>query len=102
MNKLYFPLHLVYILFVLGKCTIVHGRARHPQSQGLVEQANGTLKTMLAAMKQQEPDELKKRNWPAMLPYVMFNLNTVKQTSTNETPYKIVFNKKANLADKGI
>ncbi|CAF0919694.1 unnamed protein product [Brachionus calyciflorus] len=31
-----------------GDCKMVHGRPRHPQSQGLVEQANGTVERMLA------------------------------------------------------
>ena len=31
-------------------CKTLHGRSRHPQSQGLVEQANGTLELKLAAM----------------------------------------------------
>jgi len=34
-----------------GRCTIVHGRPRHPQSQGKVEQSNRTLSEMLAAFK---------------------------------------------------
>ena len=33
-----------------GECKIIHGRPRHPQSQGLVEQANGTMQRMIAAM----------------------------------------------------
>lgn len=32
-----------------GETVIVTGRARHPQSQGMVEQANGTLKRLLGA-----------------------------------------------------
>ena len=37
-----------------GKCTIIHERPRWPQSQGLVEQSNGTMKTMLASMMLEE------------------------------------------------
>ena len=33
-----------------GNCKTVHGRPRYPQSQGLVQQANGTLEVKLAAM----------------------------------------------------
>lgn len=33
-----------------GNCKIIHGRPRYPQSQGLVEQANGTLERILASM----------------------------------------------------
>ena len=43
-----------------GECKIVYGRPRHPQSQGLVEQANGTVEVMISSMMEQE----KHRNWP--------------------------------------
>jgi hypothetical protein len=33
-----------------GSCKLVYGRPRHPQSQGLVEQANGTVEIMIGAM----------------------------------------------------
>lgn len=33
-----------------GDCKIIHSRPRHPQTNGLVEQSNGTVKTMLSAM----------------------------------------------------
>lgn len=32
-----------------GETTIITGRARHPQSQGMVEQANATFKRLLGA-----------------------------------------------------
>ena len=31
-----------------GDCKLVYGRPRHPQSQGLVEQSNGTIERMIA------------------------------------------------------
>lgn len=33
-----------------GSCEVVFGRPRHPQSQGLVEQANGTVEKMLTKL----------------------------------------------------
>jgi hypothetical protein len=30
-----------------GKCTIINGRPRHPQTQDLVEQANGTVERII-------------------------------------------------------
>lgn len=65
----------------------MHGRPRHPQSQGLVEQANGTLERMLAAM----IAEKKSNHWISYLPKIMYNLNTQKSSSTNFMPFKIVF-----------
>ena len=55
-----------------GDCKIIHGRPRHPQSQGLVEQANGTLERMLASFMVQFNDN----DWEGFLPKIMYNLNT--------------------------
>ncbi|CAF1081922.1 unnamed protein product [Brachionus calyciflorus] len=55
-----------------GECKIIHGRPRHPQSQGLVEQSNGTMERMIASMMSQFHSE----NWVKFLPKIMFNLNT--------------------------
>jgi transposase InsO family protein len=82
-----------------GRCTIRNGRARHPQSQGLIEQANGTLKKMLASMKLEEQDPIKQPDWPSRLPMVMFNLNNQKNSKTKTTAFEIVFNRKPNLAE---
>jgi hypothetical protein len=55
-----------------GDCKLVYGRPRHPQSQGLVEQANGTLQRMLiSAMEQQ-----KRKDWANLLPRIVFTMNT--------------------------
>ena len=55
-----------------GNCKIVHCRPRHPQSQGLVEQGNGTHEKMIAAMMTQ----FDTNNWVKLLPKIMYNLNT--------------------------
>ena len=85
---------------LIGKCVIIHGRARHPQSQGLVKQANGTLKTMLATMKLQEKDEGKKEIGHKFS-HMLFNLNTYFHSKTKQTPYEIIFKRKPNLGEKG-
>ena len=51
---------------------MIHGRPRHPQTQGLVEQANGTMERMIAAMITQ----FKSNVCVDYLPKMMFNLNT--------------------------
>jgi ribosomal protein L21E len=79
-----------------GECKIVYGRPRHPQSQGLVEQANGTVERMLTAAMEQH----KTKEWADLLPLVMYNLNTSKSSSTKFMPYEIVFNKKPNTGSK--
>lgn len=55
-----------------GECKIKHGRPRHPQSQGLVEQANGTMERMIASYEEQYMSQ----DWVSFLPKIMFNLNT--------------------------
>ena len=51
-----------------GDCTLVYGRPRHPQSQGLVEQANGTVEKMVASAMEQ----YKTREWSKLLPMIQF------------------------------
>ena len=52
-----------------GKVQLISGRPRHPQSQGLVEQAHHTLERMIAAKvlesKQQRP------TWSKWLPHII-------------------------------
>ena len=74
LNK-YFGL-VAFLIIMLGKCKIIHGRPRHPQSQGLIEQSNGTMKVMLVSILLEEKTD----NWPSLLPKIMFNLNTQKHS----------------------
>ena len=55
-----------------GDVTHIFGRPRHPQSQGLVEQSNGTVQRMLNSMMVRFQTD----NWVKLLPKCMFNLNT--------------------------
>ena len=84
------------MICVIGKCKILHGRPRHPQSQGLIEQSNGTMKTMLASMLLEQKTD----DWPSLLPKIMFNLNTQKHSKTGFTPFQLMFNRLANLSEK--
>ena len=78
MMKLFFSIH-IFIIHIYSSMQVcswegdfknVYGRPRHPQSQGPVEQANGTIEVMISAMMEQE----KYRNWPSLLPKIMYNL----------------------------
>ena len=51
---------------------MLHDRPRHPQSQGLVEQANGTMERMIACNMMQ----FKTNDWVSFLPKIMYNMNT--------------------------
>jgi hypothetical protein len=65
----------------------------HPQTDGLVERMNRTLKTSLAAYTGMD----NKDSWDMHLPFVTFAYNTAKQASTNYSPFEIMFGRKASL-----
>ncbi len=58
----------------------------HPQTDGLVERFNQTLKQMLRRVAADDP-----RNWDQMLPYVLFGIREVPQASTGFTPFELLF-----------
>ena len=51
-----------------GEVTIVNGRARHPQSQGLVERGNAKVEQMLACRFHSEPSD--NTCWTLWLPLI--------------------------------
>ena len=61
-----------------GDVKIIYGRHRHPQSQGLVEQSNGIIETMISAMM----DQQKTKDWVSLLPQVMYVMNITRSSST--------------------
>ncbi|CAF2004407.1 unnamed protein product, partial [Rotaria magnacalcarata] len=66
---------------------IINGRARHPQTQGLVERGNRTLEVALGKwMQHNKTDE-----WSKGLRPVVYSINTSVAEATNKTPYKVVF-----------
>jgi hypothetical protein len=62
-----------------GNITHIIGRRRHPQSQGLVEQADGTAQLMLNSMMVQFQTD----NWVKLLLKCMFNFNTQVSSKIN-------------------
>ncbi|OBZ80935.1 Transposon Ty3-I Gag-Pol polyprotein, partial [Choanephora cucurbitarum] len=64
----------------------------HPQSNGLVERLNGTIKTSLAICTEGNPFD-----WDDQLPFVTFAYNTAKQSSTGFSPFEVLFGRKARL-----
>lgn len=52
-----------------GKVQFISGLPRHPQSQGLIEQAHHTLERMIAAKIQEEKEN--KPNWSKWLPHII-------------------------------
>ncbi len=58
----------------------------HPQTDGLVERFNQTLKQMLHRVAADD-----RRDWDKMLPYVLFGIREVPQASTGFTPFELLF-----------
>ena len=58
----------------------------HPQTDGLVERFNQTLKAML---KKAATDEGK--DWDRVIPYLLFSYREVPQSSTGFSPFKLLY-----------
>ena len=60
----------------------------HPQTDGLVERFNQTLKMMLKKVLLQE-----RRQWDKMLPMVLFAYREVPQEATGFSPFELMYNR---------
>lgn len=58
----------------------------HPQTNGLVEKFNGTLKKMLKAYAVKEPSK-----WDKHIPYVLFAYREVPNETTGFSPFEMLF-----------
>ena len=58
----------------------------HPQTDGLVERFNQTLKEMLRKTASEEG-----KDWDKLLPYVLFAYREVPQESTGFSPFELVY-----------
>ncbi len=61
----------------------MHGRPRHPQSQGQVERANQTIKRMLGKPIFDEKSE----KWVDKLSSIIYKYNTTVHRATNKSPF---------------
>lgn len=66
--------------------------AYHPQTDGLVERFNRTLIAMLAKTTCKEGPE-----WDEHLPYVLFAYRASQQTSTQESPFYLLYDRDPRL-----
>ena len=60
----------------------------HPQTDGLVERFNGTLKSMLKKAHEGDPVV---REWDRALPYLLFAYREVPQESTGFSPFELLY-----------
>ncbi|KAL5505725.1 hypothetical protein EMCRGX_G007206 [Ephydatia muelleri] len=58
----------------------------HPQTDGLVERFNQTLKSMLSRFSEEEG-----KNWDKMIPYILFAYREVPQATTGFSPFELLF-----------
>ena len=61
----------------------------HPQTDGLVERFNKTLKTMLKKVM-----EVDGKNWDQLLPHVLFAIREVPQASTGFSPFELLYGRR--------
>ncbi|XP_053407944.1 KRAB-A domain-containing protein 2-like [Mercenaria mercenaria] len=66
---------------------IVHGKPRHPQTQGSVERANADIKDMLVAWMR----ENQSKSWTIGLKFVQFMKNNSYHSGIKRSPYKAMF-----------
>ena len=67
--------------------TMVHGRPRHPQSQGSIERANGDIKDMLISWMSDNNSQ----DWTVGIKFVQQMKNASYHTGIKRTPYIAMF-----------
>ena len=80
---------------------IIHGKPRHPASQGSVERANREIKNALGSKMRENSNDL---SWVKYLRRVQFEKNTTFHSTIGMTPYEALFHHKPSfgLSDLGI
>ena len=80
---------------------IVHGKLRHPESQGSVERANRDLKNALASKMRDNSNDL---GWVKYVRRLQIEKNTTFHSTIGMTPYEALYNRKPSfgLSDLGI
>ena len=82
-------------------CKIVHGKPRHPESQGSVERVNREIKKVLGSLMRKANDPC----WVTYVPLAQHSINTSPHsTLENRTPYRVLFGRDPvkGLEDLGI
>ncbi|KAK7095753.1 hypothetical protein V1264_005119 [Littorina saxatilis] len=72
---------------------LVHGKPRHPQSQGSVERANGDIKDMLVAWLADNHTQ----DWATGIKFVQFYKNSSHHSGIKRSPYSALFGSEASV-----
>ncbi|KAL5486382.1 hypothetical protein EMCRGX_G018851 [Ephydatia muelleri] len=83
------PLRPIIADGLFSRIQLISGCPRHPQSQGLVEQAHYTLERMISAKVVECSDP--SPPWSQWLPHIVYTMNTQVHDTTKQTPYELVF-----------
>ena len=78
---------------VWPKLALVHGKPRHPQSQGSVERANGDIKDMLVAWLADNNTQ----DWTIGIKFVQFQKNSAHHSGIKCSPYSAMFGCEARV-----
>ena len=73
-------------LYTLLKIHPIRTSPYHPQTDGLVETFNKTLKLLLNKLSEEEG-----RDWDKFIPYALFAYREVPQTTTGYSPFELVY-----------
>ena len=74
------------------KIKLVHGRARHPQSQGKVERFNQTLGRHLTKIMWDEVSGVQGYRWIDVLPQFVIAYNKAPHQAQKKSPYEAFLN----------
>ena len=81
-----FMSQLLQEMYRLMKIHPIRTSPYHPQTDGLVERFNKTLKAMLRRLIKEEG-----RDWDKLVPYVLFAYREIPQTSTGFSPFELLY-----------
>ena len=68
---------------------IIHGKPRHPQSQGSVESANKRVENIITSLL----EKFQHSNWVSELEKVAYMKNTTVHSVCKNSPYRILYNR---------
>ena len=91
--------HLLAEMYKFLRIKPIHTSPYHPQTDGLVERFNQTLKAMIRKVTISEGC-----NWEILLPYVLFAYQEVLQASTGFSPFELLYGREVYVvqADENI
>jgi transposase InsO family protein len=76
---------------------LVHGRVRHPQSQGQVERLNQTITRSLSKHIEANGEEAKEACWIKYIDKVVYDYNIAVHSAINKSHLKFFFKEKDSI-----